>query len=891
MNPIRHFFISLYLLLLIFDGSAQTQQVKFNLVTGSNGVFLGKVNSVIQDKYGFIWISDQSNRCIVRYDGNRMTRYQYDPRKPNTLGGYYPECLFADTSGIIWIGFYGQGMDRFDPVTNVFTHYSHRENDPASLSDDFVSSILTDHLGNVWIGTYGGIDLLDQKTGTFKHFRPNPNDSTSLSNNKVRAIYEDKAGTLWVGTGFAFDPDSSGGLNRFNRASGTFTRFLHDPKNANSLIDNKVRTIFEDSRGDFWIGTRGDGLHRMDRNTGLITRLPYDASKPFQLSRNAVKNNSDHITFITEDSDKNLWIGTLANGVLRYNPETKKMVHYGDKPDDSGPYKENSSWWAYASKDGLIWISTQASKLYLVDLYNNIIPHYGSDNEGEGLSSFNEESGKVYWYGTDNGLVRKEFKNANSEESETVQIKKIVHNPLEKNSLSNNSVRSLLKDYKGNMWVGTDAGLNLFNLKTEQFIQIPGELGLKLKQLSFGYSLYYTKDSTLWIGSVGLYKLDYHTSRLTSYANVPSDNKSLSNDLVTSIFEDPYYNLWIGTENNGGLNKLDRQTGTFKHYLPGLGISCIYMDSDTVLWVGAPNGLFKYDRSADEYYSYNEKNVGSDILGIASMIEDDEKNLWISSYSGISKLNKTRDKEILYAAGNGVINGNNFYYGSAFKKENGTLIFGAVDGYYAFNPDRLKMAPGSNLLYFTNFWINSQPIIPGNNSSFKESIYTAQDIQLRYDQNVFSFGFTSINFRDQGEHAIFYKLENYDADWRTSGNSDRVHYYKVPPGKYTFKIKSTDNKDGGWMEKSIRVIISPPWWKTWWAYSLLGLLFLFLGYVFDRSQKERIIKAERERSREVELSQAKAIEKAYTELKSTQSQLVQAEKMASLGELTAGIAH
>ncbi|MBK5271062.1 MAG: SMP-30/gluconolactonase/LRE family protein, partial [Bacteroidia bacterium] len=306
----RHY-VFIVLVFFAFNSAAQTQKVKFNPVLGTNGVSLGKINGIIRDKYGFMWLSDQTNRCIIRFDGSHMTRYQNDPKDSNTLGGYYPECLFADADGIIWIGFYGQGFDRFDPVTNTFTHYRHDKNDPESLSDDIVSAVLVDHLGNVWVGNNGGLDLLDKKTGKFKHYSNNPDDPSSLSFNIVRSLYEDKAGELWVGTGFAFIDDNNGGLNRFNRKTGTFTRYMSDPKDPQTLINNKVRAIFEDSYGNFWVGTKGDGLHSMDRKTGLFTRYTFNPAKPDELSRPPVKNYTDHITFITEDAERKIWIGTL----------------------------------------------------------------------------------------------------------------------------------------------------------------------------------------------------------------------------------------------------------------------------------------------------------------------------------------------------------------------------------------------------------------------------------------------------------------------------------------------------------------------------------------------------------------------------------------------------
>ena len=112
----------IFLLMLSTQSAAQTQQLKFNLVSGSSNISLGKINGMTRDTHGVMWFSDQTNNCITRYDGNQMTRYKNDPKNPNSVGGTYPECVFADSAGIIWIGFYGMGVDRFDPVTNQFTH-------------------------------------------------------------------------------------------------------------------------------------------------------------------------------------------------------------------------------------------------------------------------------------------------------------------------------------------------------------------------------------------------------------------------------------------------------------------------------------------------------------------------------------------------------------------------------------------------------------------------------------------------------------------------------------------------------------------------------------------------------------------------------------------------
>ncbi|MBK6635711.1 MAG: two-component sensor histidine kinase [Chitinophagaceae bacterium] len=144
--------------------------------------------------------------------------------------------------------------------------------------------------------------------------------------------------------------------------------------------------------------------------------------------------------------------------------------------------------------------------------------------------------------------------------------------------------------------------------------------------------------------------------------------------------------------------------------------------------------------------------------------------------------------------------------------------------------------------------------------------------------------------KNPGDIKYLYKLDNYDNDWRDIGTERKATFFSLPPGKYTLRIKAI-NAEGSIAEKAMSITITPPWWKTWWAYMIYALLFILAGYAVYKYQKNYIVKTERERTQQKELAQAKEIEKAYTELKATQAQLVQSEKMASLGELTAGIAH
>jgi signal transduction histidine kinase len=217
------------------------------------------------------------------------------------------------------------------------------------------------------------------------------------------------------------------------------------------------------------------------------------------------------------------------------------------------------------------------------------------------------------------------------------------------------------------------------------------------------------------------------------------------------------------------------------------------------------------------------------------------------------------------------------------------LYFGDTSGYYFFDPSSFLISKPPEIL-FTNFSIGNQPVKPSENGALQTELWKAEKISIGYDQNGFAFEFIPVDYNNPPENHTLYKLENYDNEWRITTNPGKAYYYNVPPGKYIFKVKASNNM-GVWAGKDISVTIAPPWWRTWWAYCLYGLLFIIVVYLVHRVQKQRVINAERERTRERELEQAKEIEKAYHELKVTQSQLIQSEKMASLGELTAGIAH
>jgi ligand-binding sensor domain-containing protein len=400
MKTIQFKVIGLCVVLLLSQASA-AQTLSFNRIEApERSAILGWITGITQDNQGYVWFT--SSNALHRYDGYQITTYLHDASNPNSLAPGAVETVYADRQGIIWIGTQYSGLDRFDPNTGTFTHFKQRPNDNTSLTNNFVSSILEDKQGVLWVGTHGGLDQLDRKIRKFTHYQHNSHDSTSLSNDQVRVLYEDRRGTLWVGTGSPFGetPDGAGGLNRMDRIRGVFTRYLNNPHDSTSLIDNKVRALFEDSHGTFWVGTFGDGLHTMDRQHGTFQRYPYDPNQPEKLSRPYLRGARERssISFITE-AGGDIWIGADRGGLNRYNPVTKELTHFEPGSIYASGLQDQSIWSGLTTQDGVLFLGTccGASNLYSV---NPSSVHLILHETPGAVSTFYEDTSGRIWLGS-----------------------------------------------------------------------------------------------------------------------------------------------------------------------------------------------------------------------------------------------------------------------------------------------------------------------------------------------------------------------------------------------------------------------------------------------------------------------------------------------------------
>jgi len=862
---------------------AHNQEIYFNKIPLPKGDNIEFVTDITQDANGIMWFSTKAG--LLSYDGNNTVIYKNNPINPNSLISNFTESLLAD-DGKIWIGTLGYGLDMFEPASGTFTHFKHDPNDPNSLSNDTVTDILKDTRGILWIGTHGGLNQFDPDTRQFIRYRSDENDPSTLSHDQVRVLYEDRQGTLWVGTGSPYADNGggplAGGLNKMNTKTKKFIRYQHNPDHDNSLLNNKIAAIFEDDQGVLWIGTARNGLHKMIREKGSFERLIYDPARPEKFVGPPITDETldyEHITFITQDGAGNYWFGTTQSGIYYLNTQLGKTVHFQNNDNPLIGFTDQGAWHAFTSREGMLWIGGINGNIYRVNPDQKEIPHFPTPSS---VNGFYEEQNGNLWIATDQKIIKKVKSNGDFNQIEI---------DLTPKNKEDDFVQSIEEDSQGNIWIGGNGGLGLWDHKNEKLIHYKHDPNKRNSLSNNGLiKIYEDKQKNLWIGSIdGINLMDRKNGTFKKYYLNQVDTSFIGLNIVTSILEDNLNNLWVGTWNGSGVYLFDYQTNSSKAYLSGTNIVCLFEDNDKVMWVGSNFGLFRYDPKEDKFIRYLDPFTMNGISFVFGIVEDNNKYLWVSTNSGLFRINPERKETNKLGKAYGLGN-TEFQWKASYKGRDGKLYFGDTRGYYAFDPNEVITDSLLPEIVLTGFRLADQLVKPGDNGPLKQNLENATEIVLNHNQNVFSFDYAIIDYVNPEENQLTYSLENYDNNWLQPNSDRRAYYFNIPPGKYTFRLKGA-NSYGIWAERKIKITILPPWWKTYWAYGGYALVFILLAFGFDRIQRRRIRMIERQKNYKRELAQAKEIEKAYKELKTTQTQLVQAEKMASLGELTAGIAH
>ena len=790
--------------------------LRFDQLSLEDGLSQSVVHTILQDKFGFLWIGTQDG--LNRYDGHTFTIFRPDPDDPTTINDRWISSLYEDSEGYLWVGTRFGGLNRYDPESGTFTHFINDPDNPQSLSSNRVSAILEDSRGDLWVGTNNGLDRFNRETGVFEHYRSDPNLDTSISSNSITVVYEDSRGVLWVG--------SERGLNRYNALTSTFTTFKFNPWD--SIGHNNIRAIVEDSPESLWIATY-QGLILFNTGDGSFIHYEHRDINPTSLADNTVLS-------LYKDKSETLWVGT-SNGIDIYQPETRNFIHYRHNSSNPTSLSNDNILTIYEDRGGILWFGTIGSGLNRYNSQQRNFTYYRAEEDNPNSLSSNvifpihaEKSGIIWIGAEDGGLDR--FDPVLGE------FTHYEHDPENPDSLPSNNIHAIYVDVLDNLWVGSNEGLSRLNTGTDKFIHYSPkedtENGLISKNVSV---IYEDRLHNLWIGTnKGVDQFNPITGTFTHHQASTANPNSLSDNVVSTIFQDRFGTLWIGTY-FGGLNRYDAESDSFSHYrhnpkdtesLTHDFIMSIYEDSQQRLWIATGGGgLNLYDREKDSFTHYLEKDgLPNDF--IYGILEDQQGDLWLSTNFGLSRFDPETETFRNYTSRDG-LQSNEFNMSAYAIGKDGSLYFGGINGLNIFTPDEVKDNTYLPPVVLTRFLLDGLPVPEQPQAEL------IQEVSLVWPQNDFAFEFSALDYAQPARNQHAYILENFDRDWNYIGTRRDGRYTNLPGGTYTLRVKGS-NSDGVWNENGQTVLITvvPPFWQTIYFRSLAVLALLGFGIVAYR---------------------------------------------------------
>ena len=797
------------------------------------------------DKFGFMWIGTQDG--LIRYDGTTFKHYRNQPFDSTSISNNWVSDIQGDSLGNLWISTYGGGLNYFNQISGKFTRYpgsknndtnnfiikiilnedgslwftgmthtlTHfkidRDGQPQYIHYNLYENLSTesfpsknasmtaykDKAGMIWVGmALEGLLRFNPETNKFEQFKNDPQNPNSLSNNTVSAICEDDSGNIWIGTGIIMVSAENCGLNMYNPKTKKFRLFQHDWNDNTTIASNRIAALLIDHYGIFWIATMDNYL-----DTVPLKELLSPVKPVFTHHTNLW---SSELFSLYQDRVANMWIGEKGFMSQKYDRQQNPFGLIKRTKNFPNSLSLSGAWCVYADHSGCVWAGTEGVDVF--DPVTNNYRHYFQNNVTNNytyeFSCIQEDAQGQIWIGTNtNGI--------NILNPETGAFKRMTHNQADSTGLISDYIKYLLTRKNGDMWIATIAGIQLFEQKTGIFHNFDPDTTTN-EDLNIS-KLVEDASGTLWIATVnnGLYELkldNQFNSQVKHYMHDPQDLSSISCNAISDFIKPTIVDsnaLWIATP--AGLNRMDLRTNTFSHF-------------------------------------FTKDGLGTD--WIATVLEDNQGDLWCASPYDLSFFQIKTSKILNFGKSDGLpLNwGSGAFRQNGAKGLDGRLYFAGGGGILNFQPTEILGNKRIPPVRITDFKIFQKSVQLDTAIQFK------RNITLNYQQNMFSFDFAALNFTSPEKNQYKYKMEGFNDNWIELGNAHIATFTNLDPGEYIFKVKGSNNH-GVWNEEgaSIKVMILPAWWQTWWFRIFIFIVLIALIYAIFRFRLNKIIQMERMR--------------------------------------------
>jgi ligand-binding sensor domain-containing protein/signal transduction histidine kinase/CheY-like chemotaxis protein/AraC-like DNA-binding protein len=807
----------------LFVAPARAQRLDFAHLNVENGLSQKSVLAITQDSQGFLWFGTADG--LNRYDSRNFKTY-IESQSQNGLSSSYILSLLSDSKQTLWVGT-SHGLYKYRPQTDDFEPVRLPNGDDGK-DTHIINCITEDRFKRTWVGTTTGLYVLQHGGKALTAFYSTIKNG--LAGNNIHSITEDDAGNMWIGTDKGLTMMKPRG-DRF-----LFETFNHHNNEPGSLGGDNITSIAEDEYHNLWIGMQQKGLDLYNAATKTFTHYtsPSDPG-----------NGSDNIRKVISGNDGKLWIAT-QDGLSVFDIKTRQFFTYKHDPDDPKSLNQNSLYSLFIDNRHTLWVGTYFGGINIAT--PSIFSKYQSNSTHSGISnnvisSIVEDGEHNLWIGTEGGGL-------NYIHTKDKKVDVYQHQKNNAASISSSLIKVIYKDRDGNIWTGTHGGgLNVLPPKQNSFIKyLYSENNAEISNSEIR-SIGEDANGLFWIGTnTGLKIFRRNKTQLTPFvsAGLPG---LLQAQPINCLFLDSKNTMWAGswglfTLEKGTTKVIPFQSGHQQNsILNNVRINCIMEDSTGNIWFGTDrSGLFKYNilNKHISNYTENEGLANNNVYGI---VQDEKGNMWISTGNGLSNLNIKTGIFHNYTTRDGLA-GNDFNKNSYARLTDGEILFGGFNGFTGFYPKNIKESNSKPIAFITGLKLFNKPVEVGDeNKILSTDISRSKKITLRYTQNVFTIDFVILNYIRAEKNKYAYQIENIDKNWNYT-NIPSATYNNLPPGKYHFLAKGRNN-DGIWSDPvSILISVQPPWWLTWWAYSLYilaiaAIVFLIIRFFFLRELLKR----------------------------------------------------
>ncbi|WP_109832117.1 ligand-binding sensor domain-containing protein [Reichenbachiella versicolor] len=797
---------------------------------------------------------------LITIDAFGGSKLSFSPLKTEVPFDNQVRVVHRDSEGYLWIGMRRHGLIRHDSYSvKVFGYHQY---DSLSLSNNFITWVGEDYKDRLWVATMHGVNRYDASTETFTRYYHDPTDSSSLPGNFVMTLYEDSQNRLWVICGE--------GICYYDEANDKFVRV---PISIPSGMSNVKFTGFtEDLTGRYWLVSDHYGIWEVMPNKKRSRFIPDEKHDPGFFNHKKLMVDQNNL----------VWIGSLAQGVIHFDPEKERFYQVPTTLSEGGT---NGSIIRNMVEldDQYVLIAVDQGGVNMYDKKTNkvTIPEL----ETEGVFCFSKDDEGILWVGTSRSGVY--YYNPKKEQ---FQIYKRLGNS-ESDALCSTIVGCFFEDDNDDIWIGSDGGgVTTFNLKTGDFTSLQSMIKSSNVELpEVVRSIDRDQNGLYWIMTwdKGIYVFDKDKGQLQKAKFSEEIEEWLNKGALWSLKFDSRGRLWIATQ-FGTILTLDTQgellAVNFDKDMPLRGLSTLFFfhgeevyttrfntiykfneetlvfDQVTIaggdeteiltikfsvfgkIYVLSYNqGLFIFDEHFEQLKHYTGEN-GLPSMYLQSMEVDVHDNIWISYVDGILRYNERTGLFATYNEEDGLVH-DEFFPQSSIRTNQGELFFGGINGYCRFAPSKIVENPNEPPVYITNVNVVGEDINIRRDKSIIVDSDSIRTLVLDWRSNMLTLDFVGINFTGPGKNQYAYKLNGFDEDWVfTSSRNRKATYTNLPPGDYVFHVKASNNT-GLWNEEGaqLKITIQPPFWRTSWFYIGMIIFMIFAIYQYARIRERQLV--------------------------------------------------